>query len=572
MQQGVGVLLLSLLFGLMPYVAGLSMVDEARADQDLAVWCSTEPGNMADVEGARCNIRTLTRATLNESGLSFSRDSNGENLPYDFVAFDTQQHTSAVLFIFQTGRKAHPNDSAREIGRLLTYDGNRVFGVSSFNEELNEVAELGTGEEPLREALQRRRTRDNNSRLYSAVSNGLDKLAAYEDAARRTLVVLGDGSSGREVPTEEDVVEKANRKNIPVFTIAFTDNRNDLEIKQGLEALRSLAEQTGGVFADAGPERVLPDNYLNDFYHYVENGGEVVFSGPEPSGGELINVAATLSNGRSLSVADVEVRGEGVANEAAGTGSVTTALAASSSDDDSDTGSNDEVASNSEDDEETDPISAFLNDPVAWASENPFPAVSVLVAVLGLGALGLMVAMKPRQKPVEAFDDYDDGGYAGFGADDRDLVPETAEVKVADTVLLGGLEPEDSSSAPTQAGELGRREDATLPDGAAPAAAGSKKPVYAWLEFLDSSSSRTPVSATNVRIGRHRDNDICIANPSVHRQHAVLFKGADGKFVIKDLGTKNGVVVNNVRCGQKVLNDGDLIELGEVRARFIENA
>ena len=95
--------------------------------------------------------------------------------------------------------------------------------------------------------------------------------------------------------------------------------------------------------------------------------------------------------------------------------------------------------------------------------------------------------------------------------------------------------------------------------------------VYGWLEFLDASSTQVPVTATSLRIGRHPDNDVCLPNKSVHRQHAVLHKTGDGAFVIRDLGTKNGVVVNGKRCGQHNLADNDLIELGEVRLRFVAN-
>ena len=36
--------------------------------------------------------------------------------------------------------------------------------------------------------------------------------------------------------------------------------------------------------------------------------------------------------------------------------------------------------------------------------------------------------------------------------------------------------------------------------------------VYGWLEMLDGNASRYPLQTTNVRIGRHRDNDICLQN------------------------------------------------------------
>ena len=95
--------------------------------------------------------------------------------------------------------------------------------------------------------------------------------------------------------------------------------------------------------------------------------------------------------------------------------------------------------------------------------------------------------------------------------------------------------------------------------------------VYAWLQFLDADARRVPIDATNVRIGRHGDNDIVLQNKTVHRQHAFLHMTPDKHFTINDLGGENGTVVNGQKCSQRDLNDGDLIELGEVRLRFFSN-
>ena len=96
--------------------------------------------------------------------------------------------------------------------------------------------------------------------------------------------------------------------------------------------------------------------------------------------------------------------------------------------------------------------------------------------------------------------------------------------------------------------------------------------VYGWLDMLDGNASRYPLQTTNVRIGRHRDNDICLMNDSISRRHAVLHFDADKRtFVITDLGGDNGVVVNKVKQQSHDLNDGDLVELGEVRLRFRTN-
>lgn len=93
--------------------------------------------------------------------------------------------------------------------------------------------------------------------------------------------------------------------------------------------------------------------------------------------------------------------------------------------------------------------------------------------------------------------------------------------------------------------------------------------VYGWLEMLDGDAARHPLRTTNVRVGRHRDNDICLQNDSISRRHAVLHYNAETRrFVITDLGGSNGVIVNKARYKSRELNDGDTVELGEVRLRF----
>ena len=96
--------------------------------------------------------------------------------------------------------------------------------------------------------------------------------------------------------------------------------------------------------------------------------------------------------------------------------------------------------------------------------------------------------------------------------------------------------------------------------------------LYGWLEMLDGNGTRHELRLTNIRIGRHRDNDVCLQNDSISRRHALMHYNADtGKFVITDLGGNNGVVVNKMRKKTHELENDDLIELGEVRLRFRAN-
>ncbi|MEI6561190.1 MAG: FHA domain-containing protein [Verrucomicrobiota bacterium] len=90
----------------------------------------------------------------------------------------------------------------------------------------------------------------------------------------------------------------------------------------------------------------------------------------------------------------------------------------------------------------------------------------------------------------------------------------------------------------------------------------------AYLEMQDAESKRIPLIKTANRIGRRVDNDIVFTNTSISGYHAEIHAQRDGTFTITDLGSGNGLSVNNQRLTQANLKDGDLVELGEVRFRF----
>src|SRR5881227_3079213 len=65
-------------------------------------------------------------------------------------------------------------------------------------------------------------------------------------------------------------------------------------------------------------------------------------------------------------------------------------------------------------------------------------------------------------------------------------------------------------------------------------------------------------------IGRHPDCDIVLGGPAVSRRHARLtFR--DGAWIIQDLDSTNGTIVNNERVGRCRLNAGDRLVIGGER-------
>ncbi len=72
-------------------------------------------------------------------------------------------------------------------------------------------------------------------------------------------------------------------------------------------------------------------------------------------------------------------------------------------------------------------------------------------------------------------------------------------------------------------------------------------------------------------IGRSRDVDLTLHDPSCSRQHAEIFPGVDDAIYIKDLGSLNGTKINGETIKEATaLKDGDRIQLADnVTLRFI---
>ena len=72
-------------------------------------------------------------------------------------------------------------------------------------------------------------------------------------------------------------------------------------------------------------------------------------------------------------------------------------------------------------------------------------------------------------------------------------------------------------------------------------------------------------------IGRTADNDVCIPSKLISRRHARLLSSANG-VVIEDAGSTNGCFVNGIEVTQHLMQDGDVLELGDLRFRLVTPA
>lgn len=87
--------------------------------------------------------------------------------------------------------------------------------------------------------------------------------------------------------------------------------------------------------------------------------------------------------------------------------------------------------------------------------------------------------------------------------------------------------------------------------------------------IFEAEGTRFTIPPAGALIGRSSACDVVLANPDVSRQHAqITFDEIDG-WIVEDLGSTNGVIVNGGRVdGSLRLGSGDQITLGPVVARF----
>jgi hypothetical protein len=78
-----------------------------------------------------------------------------------------------------------------------------------------------------------------------------------------------------------------------------------------------------------------------------------------------------------------------------------------------------------------------------------------------------------------------------------------------------------------------------------------------------------PVNKDRMVIGSKAANEVPLANLNDDKEHAVIIRCGD-LYVIEDLGSATGTLVNERQVSKLLLSDGDLISVGNGLFRFIE--
>jgi tetratricopeptide (TPR) repeat protein len=131
---------------------------------------------------------------------------------------------------------------------------------------------------------------------------------------------------------------------------------------------------------------------------------------------------------------------------------------------------------------------------------------------------------------------------------------------------LGGsaedLDPEPMDNAPTR---IEREEDIRASiDGEAPPTAGPRLLIIGG----NNRGREFALKPADNCIGRGTDNDVVLADIAVSRKHTMVCFEA-GQFIVRDLGSGNGTLLNGKKVTSHPLQDGDQLELGNTLMRFL---
>lgn len=417
--------------------------------------------------------------------------------------------------------------------------------------------------------------------LYDAIYKGV-KMASTEPVGKRAVIVMTDGRDERDnaqgvavkdegsVSTPDDPILEANRHNIPIFSVGLADISGKIDTKY----LTRLAERTGGLYQEApAPEELTPmfERVLNQLkQQYV-----LTYQSTLPSDGSYhsLLVRVQLPQGQAWGETKFQVVGDSPPD--AGATPQETVVARINSDDSV------EVAPQATPESSSGGLSGIIDTVRDTVQERPALAIIILAGVLLLLILIialLVVLMRGRQTEEDEFVSAD------FGETYAPPPQWSPEPSGPPTPAMGMDMGEKTEVAPSGWSEPaapppppppppdvggGPEEEVEFPEAGSTRVIERQPKHLAMLVDKSHPDKKYDIKGT-ANIGRARDNDIVLEDPTVSRNHAWI-KSEGEEFVVFDIGSGNGTFVNDERVNEpRALQNGDTVRFGDAAFVFTQ--
>ena len=330
-------------------------------------------------------------------------------------------------------------------------------------------------------------------------------LLKTSQADRKALYVFSSGQSDDQDIYHGEVVKAAKEAKIKIISIAYPIAGTSVDTTQ---TLRRLSKDTGGAFIKASEDDFeLPELFMSDPYAPIDNGGILSI--------DLTSVLSGDFSGIQVAMLKFETNSKRI--------TVKLPLELSSSKMKTsaqlqDEGSVETTGDRNSDNVKTEEPAHQTQTPMIADKKNsknipdhaknpPFPLVDYwLVIPIGLLLLGLTIFILSRNKK-----------------------------------------------------QLNSDQNQKEDDG---------KPL-AYLVSLTDDSLFYPIENSPWKIGRTRENHLFLEHSSVSRKHCEFKRNRDGSFTVIDLDSLNGVYVNNTKVSTGLITNGDKVDIGDVRLKFV---
>jgi outer membrane biosynthesis protein TonB len=504
----------------------------------LPVLASADDSNVAqirfseNVEAKRVELEI--RLSDPENKVEVKASANGETLPVQYTPFGgNDDDNAAILFLIDKSdpKRGKTIEAAKALVlRLVKQADQRTrCAVYAFDANLALVSDFGATPTEVTAGLKKVKAVGMATELYRSALDAITLLEKMP-VKRRGVMLLSDGKAEDTTYTLEQAIVAAKKAAVTMYGVGYAESPQSTIY---LQSLRRLASETGGLFAEADRRtRSVPEEFENTVFPLLQSGG---------------TAWVDLSANKTAKQIEVTVQTEG-----------------------------------HEPHRQTFALSK-LAPPEPTPTPAPTPDDTKVTEVEGkveamakkMEEVAKQVAAVPT-KVEEVAKKSDEARKAEAAAQAEEASKQAhlaaAKAKAADELraskekrtriilaILGGL-----AIALLLGFFLYQRRQRALA-----AAAAANAPVFARLQVLDGDGTEYPMRTTALRVGRGKDNDLALKNDSVSRHHAEIHRTRDGIFTITELKAGNGVLVNGTPVEKATLKSEDVIELGEVRIRFL---
>jgi len=207
-------------------------------------------------------VRTIKASTDNKS-LAVN---NIENYPWNDAI-------TAVLLLVDTsdpGRQNVIDQNRKDISRLLA--SSRPYhriGLARFDKSLHLQVPIGNSNEQIALATESLRAVGQTTELYRSVLTAIEVLEKV-DADRKSVFIFSDGLVEDTAYYHHDVVKAANQAGIIITSLGYP---RSIALSVGLQTLRRLSDETGGIFIETDLSFKLTEEFLNNPLASVDSGG-----------------------------------------------------------------------------------------------------------------------------------------------------------------------------------------------------------------------------------------------------------------------------------------------------------